>query len=169
MGTPREVAYAAEELLAFGEGVLAESTTNLKLLEKIDSTIDWLVRLRQRFQSDNHYAEKLINLVRECQTESEFDPEDKTDELFQRAEKAVMNLYGTLRRKQTAARGSTVLIGDDQDAVVSEYEQTINALGQAHECMQELRWAIMTHDGRVCGIAASFDSSEGIKDYLMKL
>jgi hypothetical protein len=131
--------------------------------------VQFLVRLRARVDADCKYAAKTAELVRACTVEKELDPDDSIVASYETAEKALQDLYRTLRSKQDLARQAEELDGDNKEQIVAEYEQMIESVGELHDELEELRWAVMNHDGRVSGVAATITSDSELDGFFKSL
>ena len=157
------------ELRSFGQNIAADSRTSLDLHRKIEATVQYLVWLRARVEADCKFAATTVELVRDCQVEKELDPDDSIVGTYEQAEKALQDLHRTLRSKQDRARQSEELDGDNKEQIVAEYEQTIESVSELHDELEELRWAVMNHDGRVSGVAATITSESELDGFFKKL
>jgi len=157
------------ELRSFGQALADESRSSLDLLRKVEATVQFLVRLRARVDADCKYAATTAELVRACTVEKELDPDDSIVSIYESAEKQLQELHRTLRKKQDSARRTEELDGDHKDHIVNEYQQTIESVSYLHDELEELRWAVMNHDGRVSGVAATITSGDELDDYFKKL
>lgn len=169
MVTHPHFANAAAELNAFGSELIAGSRSNLELLRKFDSTIGWLVRLREIAHANLTYGGNLIDKVRNCTLGKEIDADDKISDTFEEAELELQKLHGLLRKKQEHGRNARELTDEQKEELIGEYEQTIESVSQLHDTLEELRWAMLDHDGRISGPGQSITSPEELASFLQKL
>lgn len=126
-----------------GEGV----ARRIDLLRQIDTTISYLVLLRDQLTADARFA---VDFNREI--ESIVDVIDLDGSLHDRMEstqETVNAVYEMLIRKRDAARKDRLLRADE--GVVEAYTEAIAAAADLHNAINTLRWSIAEHDVDVAG------------------
>jgi len=130
----------------FCEAVSYTSTSDLRLLKTIEKVLDWLDDLRHKVEAEAAMAEKFRESIIACSPKSKIDPDDAIKEIIERSEKSLEQAIQVLQEKRLSAVNSTALQGENKDAVISEYSQTVDSFSALHDGLIELRWAIMEHD-----------------------
>jgi hypothetical protein len=149
----------------FCDSVSATSASNLKLLSDIERTVDWLSGFRKQIEGEASFAEKFREAV-VCAPVKTIDSDDSIRDKIVDSEDKLKKLVAMLGQKKQAALRDPSLRGDNEAAVVSEYDQTIETVKTLHDAMAELRWAIMEHDADLEKAASKpFSTAEdAIKD-----
>lgn len=149
----------------FCDSVSATSASNLKLLSDIERTVDWLSGFRKQIEGEAAFAEKFREAVA-CASVKTIDSDDSIRDKIVDSEDKLKKLVAILGQKKQAAIRDPGLRGDNQTAVVSEYDQTIETVKTLHDAMAELRWAIMEHDADLeKAVSKPFSTAEdAIKD-----
>lgn len=149
----------------FCDSVSATSASNLRLLADIERTVDWLSGFRKQIEGEASHAEKFREAIA-CTPTTTIDADDSIRDKIAGSEDTLKKLVAILDEKKQAARRDPALRGDNQDAVVAEYDQTIEAVRSLHNAMTELRWAIMEHDADLeKAVSKPFSAAEdAIKD-----
>lgn len=123
----------------------AANTTSLELLQAVEVTVDALCDLQRRMRD---HPTKVINLTEEVRARGDtvLDRDGAIADLMEETEKALKLGVAILRAQMSSAYRDPALRGDNEDAVVSEYEAAIALLTDLHNAMVELRWAVLEHD-----------------------
>lgn len=117
---------------------------SLELLEMIEQTISSLNWVADKARAD---ATILANEVDRIQSVSSGEKIDETGTLavmLESVQDTLARVYKLFVEKRNAAVNAPELTGDD--GVVDAYANAIENIGDLHDTIDDLRWAVMNHD-----------------------
>lgn len=124
-----------------------ESARSLELLRAIEKTVHLNTILTETFTRIAHYASRATEAIcnREIEPDqAELDADGSVKAHIESAMGNLESLVSELRGAYHSAQADGELrIGD---GVVESFEGVIAAIADAHNCLNELNWAIMEHD-----------------------
>ncbi len=107
-------------------------------------------------QMMDNFANGFMRLVEACPSEQELDPDDAAKDLLKKAED-----YFCEERDRLVGGPSVKQLGRvPREMSPHEKRSMVLVLGHFAETLQELRWAIMIHDGRASPVAHRVHSGE---------
>jgi hypothetical protein len=136
------------------------STANLALLKAVDRTVDWLSSCQKEAEAYVDKARRFANVVKACDRASEIDANDEISGCIVAAEKSISDFVEYLKPKRRAAIVDPQLNGGHEEAVVGEYDRTVEVYCDLHDAMIELRWAIMEHDADLSKVSEDYADVE---------
>ncbi|MFZ4539493.1 hypothetical protein [Propionivibrio sp.] len=120
---------------------------SIDVLNLIEQTIDMVTWIAERAGADAkllHLETEKIQSAHPC---TPIDPDDLVCPMLEAVQYSAENAYKLFVAKRNAALGSPDLLPDD--GVVEAYTAAINNLGDLHDALDSLRWAVMTHDSEI--------------------
>ncbi len=145
----------------FCDSVSSASATNLKLLNAIEKTVDWLTALQKQADGEVVVANKFREMIASCAPVKVIDPDNSIHDIVVQAEARLSQVVSILSAKRQSALDDPELRGEHEETVVSEYGQTVDAIKILHDGMVELRWAIIEHDADLdATIGKAYSSAE---------
>lgn len=139
-------ASASAEVRTFCESVSEASNKSITLLRAVDQTVDWLKLLKDRATADAAFARRMLDVVRTCEPSKRFDADGTLCSQLFDAEESLKRLHGLLVSKRLAGINADELRGADKETVVDTYTEAIACIGDIHNSLSALRWAIGEHD-----------------------
>lgn len=140
----RNAACVGRNALAFSVDVQGEAARSLELLRAIDDAVEWLNRIRKKFEADTEYARATIARVNRLSPIMQMDLAGAICIQFERAQSAVCDTHAALVAKRDAARSAPELREDD--GVVDAYDGVIEAAINLHDALDTLRLCMLEHD-----------------------
>jgi hypothetical protein len=120
---------------------------SLEVLEAIDQTIDSLRWLSDRADADTTFLEREIETLRAATPTTSLDPDGVRCNALENVGESVERVCRQFIEKRTAAIKAPEL--SPYDGVSDAYTETINSLADLHDALNDLRWAVMLHDGQL--------------------
>lgn len=161
---------AAAEVREFCESVSESATKNLRLLSAIEQTISWLSWMQSRAKADAIFAATEADKLKMAPRIKIIDADGTLCALFEELEGNLQRLHSCLLKKKKNALDAPELNGDHKDAIVEEYANAISAIGDLHNEIIELRWAVGEHDADLeAPENTTFSNPDALKTYLAAL
>jgi hypothetical protein len=120
---------------------------SLDVLSAIDQTIDSLRWLSDRADADATFLEREIETLRTATPVTYLDPTGSRGQSLDDVRGTIEQVCKQFIDKRNAAITAPELSPDD--GVVDAYTETINSLADLHDALNDLRWAVMLHDGQL--------------------
>lgn len=159
-------AVLEKKIRTYSEAV--EAVTTLDLLRAVEMTVDNLVCEQKVLRAFLGMACDSLEYLKSCDHRASLDADDVAAESLEEVEKGLRDLYADFRDRMRAARKDDRLNGHHEDAVVGEYQRTLELLETLHDATTELRWALMEHDADLDEVTGEFDDANELIAYLDK-
>ena len=137
---------STEEVRLVCEASAESSQRSLTLLRAVDMTIDALAWTEKQTESTVTFIEKVASSIKSCERTRPIDPDNIVTSAVLTSEETSIALYNILLEKKGHALAAAELDGDNKDAVVEAYNNSITAVADLHNAFVDLRWAIGEHD-----------------------
>lgn len=137
---------APAEVRSFSESVSEAANKSISLLRAIDQTVDWLKLIKDRAMADSAFAAKMVEVAKNGERVKPFDADGTLCSQLLDAEQSLERLHGLLVSKRLAGMSAEDLEGEHKEAVLDAYSETIACIGDVHNSIAALRWAIGEHD-----------------------
>lgn len=129
----------------FGESVLSATARDLALLNAIEETIDALSLEAKQLGSLAEFAFDTAERIKKIDPVKALDPEGTLERILLAGQEKAEEYCETLKAKRQAGRDDCRLRRDD--GIEDAYNDVIESVVELHNGLNELRWAVLVHDG----------------------
>lgn len=129
------------------EGLAQDSARSLDLLRSIEITVEVNEILSEQFETiaeRSKHATEAICAKSPSGEEDAIDKDGSVQELLDRTLDVLEQLQDQMKARCSSARGDQKL--RPEDGVVESFVKVIDAMHDAHDAMNEFKWAILEHD-----------------------
>lgn len=145
----------------FGGRVVTAASRDLVLLKKIDETIDALSLEASNLIGLCSFAEKATEHIRATTPHEVIDADGGIEKLLNAGQDALSEYRELLQAKRQSGANDKRLRPDD--GIVAAYDESIEAVTNLHNSLDELRWAVMVHDADISPVSNnSFKSADDL-------
>lgn len=150
----------------FSADVRVDAARSLELLRAIDSTVDWLSRVRAKLDIDIVFARATVDRVNALSPVATLDDEGVTCAALEEGQEMIRELHDLFVAKRKSARRDPNLREDD--GVVEAYDAAVDSAADLHDALETLRQCILEHDAdcsrATCRTYAASDLSQMFAD-----
>lgn len=135
---------SSASLTFFGDDALAGATRSLDLIRKIETTIATLCYDQTFFGNVGNFARAAAETVANSGAKGPIDSEGTAVARLLETQEKVSDLHKHFSRRLKSAREDDRLTSED--GVFDEFVRVIEIVKEAHNAINDLRWAILEHD-----------------------
>lgn len=117
---------------------------SLDVLNLIDQTIDALSWIAERANADAKFLHLETEKIHAAAPNAPIDQDDSLCPMMEAVQASAGHSYRLFTAKRNAALELL-----PEDGVVEAYTAAIEGLGALHDALDDLRWAVMTHDSEL--------------------
>lgn len=162
-----DVIFSSSELNAIGDDALVGTTRSIELLRTIDNAIAQLCYDQNFFGMIGKMARFSAESIKKSTDSTPIDKDGSTLEKLLTAQKSCERLFEVLVARKKSAEADSRLTADD--GVADEFSRTADVVIEAHNALNDLRWAIDEHDADLESVSgAPFSDPEALRAYLNK-
>ena len=130
---------------------------SLDVLNLIDQTIDALSWIAERANADAKFLHLETEKIHAAAPNAPIDQDDSLCPMLEAVQASAGHSYRLFTAKRNAALAAPELL--PEDGVVEAYTAAIEGLGALHDALDDLRWAVMTHDSELDAVSGAPVSS----------
>jgi len=138
----------------------------LEIVKAVDDTVEALCAEQNLLRDFITMASDVIERIANCENHKQIDPDNAIDVVLEASQDSLTALYHNYKSRLHAAHADHQLKGDHEDAVIDEYEKSLELISCLHDVTEELRWAVKEYDADKSESAGSFDKVEDLIKHL---
>ncbi len=123
-----------------------ETTVDPRVKQLVEETVASLSLHEKIVMGFYEGALDLTDRIKECERDEALDPDGNFTPEMEKCEKVVAHWIDVLRHKRQVAINAPELSGNHEQAVVEQYQNTIDAVALLHGGLVDLRWAVLKYD-----------------------
>ena len=152
-----------------GGDVFTHANRSIELLKAIETTVSSLCYDQAFYSSVDTFSQHAIDAINNSKPSAPIDKDGGRRSKLLEAQEAVHRLYELMIIKKSSAMNDGRLTAED--GVVDEYGETISAIADLHNSLNDLRWAIGEHDAALSekGNGVVLRSPKEVEAYLDNL
>ncbi len=153
-----------DQLYGFCEVV--DTTPSLDILRAVDTTVDTLVKYQRNWSGSAKVAYGILENIKTLDLTESIDASGFCVDVLEKAEMVLSLAFKTMKSKRKAAVVDPQLFGHNEESVIDEYSRALDALQDLHDCMRDLRWAILEHNASVSEERKTFKDADSLIESL---